>query len=211
MTPRFTVDFGSGATPAEPDGRLHAPAFARNHEPIWAAIGPWLAAQTGDVLELASGTGQHSAAYALRARADAVSFRNAWDSALDFAIRRLSDAVLSRAINGVPRAVFFQGEQIGENRYYDERLAMFLLRLRDPLHYGKWLDRREFSGHPEGSAIDLAVAKCAVREDAGLGADEVAERVALRHAEIAEKMQLAEHSTPAAEPAAKTRSEGDVS
>lgn len=66
MTPRFTLDFGSGATPAESDGRLHAPAFARNHEPIWAVIGPWLAAQSGDVLELASGTGQHSATYALR-------------------------------------------------------------------------------------------------------------------------------------------------
>jgi SAM-dependent methyltransferase len=66
VTPRFTVDFGSGATP-EPDGRLHAPAFARNHEPIWAAIGAWLAAQSGDVLELASGTGQHTAAYAARA------------------------------------------------------------------------------------------------------------------------------------------------
>ena len=169
-------------------------------------------AESGCVAEACRAVGMSErAAYALRARADAVSFRNAWDSALDFAIRRLSDAVLSRAINGVPRAVFFQGEQIGENRYYDERLAMFLLRLRDPLHYGKWLDRRAFSGHPEGSAIDLAVAKCAVREDAGLGADEVAERVALRHAEIAGKMRLAEPSTPAAEPAAKTRSAGDVS
>ena len=66
MTPRFTVDFGSGPAAAEADGRLHAPAFARNHEPIWDAIGPWLARQTGDVLELASGTGQHSAAYAAR-------------------------------------------------------------------------------------------------------------------------------------------------
>lgn len=65
MTPRFTLDFGSGATP-EADGRLHAPAFARNHEPIWTVIGPWLATQSGDVLELASGTGEHSATYAPR-------------------------------------------------------------------------------------------------------------------------------------------------
>jgi SAM-dependent methyltransferase len=67
VTPRFTVDFGSTGTPADADGRLHAPAFARNHEPIWAVIGAWLAAQNGDVLELASGTGQHTAAYAARA------------------------------------------------------------------------------------------------------------------------------------------------
>lgn len=67
MTPRFTVDFGGAGVPMEPDGRLRAQAFSRNHEPIWNVIGPWLARQTGDVLELASGTGQHTAVYALRA------------------------------------------------------------------------------------------------------------------------------------------------
>ena len=62
-------------------------------------------AESGCVAEACRAVGMSErAAYALRARADAVSFRNAWDSALDFAIRRLSDAVLSRAINGVPRA-----------------------------------------------------------------------------------------------------------
>jgi hypothetical protein len=66
VTPRFTLDFGSTGAPAEADGRLHAPAFARNHEPIWDAIGSWLTGQSGDVLELASGTGQHVAAYAPR-------------------------------------------------------------------------------------------------------------------------------------------------
>lgn len=129
-------------------------------------------------------------AYALRARDDAVSFRNAWDVALQFAIRRLSDAALSRALNGVTMPVFFQGEQIGERRYFDERLTMFLLRYRDPLRYGKWLDRRDHLGHPEGSALDLAAATRAVREDAGLGADKVADRVALRLDEIAERMEL---------------------
>jgi hypothetical protein len=133
-------------------------------------------------------------AYALRARADAISFRNAWDAALDFAIRRLSDAVLSRAINGVAVPVFFQGEQVGERRYYDERLAMFLLRYRDPLRYGKWLDRREHCGHPEGDAIELAAARRAVRDDAGLPADEVADRVSQRLDEIAEKAQLKERA-----------------
>ena len=127
-------------------------------------------------------------AYALRARADAVSFRNAWDAAQDYAIRRLSDAVLSRAVNGVAVPVFFQGRQVGEKRYYDERLAMFLLRCRDPLRYGKWLDRRDYSGHPEGSALELAAAKRAVREDADLSVDEVTDRISQRLDEIAEKM-----------------------
>jgi len=63
---QFVVDFGSlGAAPA-PDGRLEAPAFQRNHEPIWAAISGFLHMARGDVLEIGSGTGQHAAAYAAR-------------------------------------------------------------------------------------------------------------------------------------------------
>lgn len=48
------------------DGRLDAPAFHRNCEPIWSVIGPHLATRNGDVLELGSGTGQHVAVYAQR-------------------------------------------------------------------------------------------------------------------------------------------------
>lgn len=81
-----------------------------------------------------------SAAYALRARADAQSFRLAWDAALDQAIQRLSDAAFSRAIHGVATPIFYKGEQVGERRRYDERLTMFLLRYRDPVRYGAWMD-----------------------------------------------------------------------
>ncbi len=56
---RFIADFGRAGVPQEPDGRLFGPAFARNHGPIWAAIGPFLHKQSGNVLELGSGTGQH--------------------------------------------------------------------------------------------------------------------------------------------------------
>jgi SAM-dependent methyltransferase len=48
----------------EPDGRLDAPAFHRNYEPIWSVIGPWLLQQTGAVLEAGSGTGQHVVEFA---------------------------------------------------------------------------------------------------------------------------------------------------
>lgn len=57
------VEFGKTAN-AAPDGRLDAPAFHRNHEPIWAALAPWLLTQNGDVLEAGSGTGQHAVAFA---------------------------------------------------------------------------------------------------------------------------------------------------
>ena len=82
-----------------------------------------------------------ASAYALRARPDAIAFRLAWDAALDHAIRALTDAAFSRALHGVSRPVFFQGEQVGERLYYDERQTMFLLRYRDPTRYGAWLDR----------------------------------------------------------------------
>jgi SAM-dependent methyltransferase len=64
--PRFVVEFGKVGKPPEPDGRLDAPAFHRNHEPIWSAIKGYLHRPGGNVLELGSGTGQHAAAFAGR-------------------------------------------------------------------------------------------------------------------------------------------------
>jgi SAM-dependent methyltransferase len=63
---QFVVEFGKTGAPPAPDGRLDAPAFHRNHDPIWSAIAGFLSKQTGDVLELGSGTGQHIAAFARR-------------------------------------------------------------------------------------------------------------------------------------------------
>lgn len=60
----FVVEFGKSGAPPAPDGRLDGPAFHRNHDAIWSAIAAFLGAQTGDVLELGSGTGQHIAEFA---------------------------------------------------------------------------------------------------------------------------------------------------
>ncbi len=59
----FVVEFGEGED-RPGDGRLHGPAFARNNEPIWSAIRPFLRERAGDVLEVGSGTGQHGVAFA---------------------------------------------------------------------------------------------------------------------------------------------------
>jgi SAM-dependent methyltransferase len=48
----------------QPDGRLDAPAFHRNHGPIWSVLAPHLASAKGDVLEAGSGTGQHVVEFA---------------------------------------------------------------------------------------------------------------------------------------------------
>jgi SAM-dependent methyltransferase len=63
---KFVVEFGK-TVPPMPDGRLQAPAFARNHEAIWQALAPYLRDANGDVLEAGSGTGQHVSAFAARA------------------------------------------------------------------------------------------------------------------------------------------------
>ena len=55
----FVVEFGKDGRPVEPDGRLDAAAFHRNHEPIWAVLQKFLAGESGDVVEVGSGTGQH--------------------------------------------------------------------------------------------------------------------------------------------------------
>jgi hypothetical protein len=55
----YVVEFGKDGGRIELDGRLDAPAFHRNHQPIWAVLSGFLKDKSGDVLEAGSGTGQH--------------------------------------------------------------------------------------------------------------------------------------------------------
>ncbi len=55
----YVVEFGRDGGRVESDGRLDAPAFHRNHEPLWAALERYLADRAGDIIEVGSGTGQH--------------------------------------------------------------------------------------------------------------------------------------------------------
>jgi hypothetical protein len=76
-------------------------------------------------------------AHDLYNRPSAAAFRRAFDAALDCSASLVEDGVWSRAINGVVRPIFYKGEQVGEYRHYDERLAMFLLRFRRPHRFGE--------------------------------------------------------------------------
>jgi hypothetical protein len=60
----YVVDFGKDGRPLEPDGRLDAPAFHRNHQAIRAVLQQFLAGKSGDVVEAGSGTGQHVVEFA---------------------------------------------------------------------------------------------------------------------------------------------------
>ena len=64
--PEYVVEFGKDGQPIEPDGRLDAAAFHRNHRPIWAILQKFLDGKSGDVLEAGSGTGQHVVDFARR-------------------------------------------------------------------------------------------------------------------------------------------------
>ncbi|MFZ2159701.1 MAG: DUF938 domain-containing protein [Bradyrhizobium sp.] len=60
----YVVEFGRDGRPVEPDGRLDAAAFHRNHQAIRTVLQRFLAGKSGDVLEAGSGTGQHAVDFA---------------------------------------------------------------------------------------------------------------------------------------------------
>jgi hypothetical protein len=62
----YVVEFGKDGRPIEPDGRLDASAFHRNHQPIWTVLEKFLDGKSGDVVEAGSGTGQHVIDFARR-------------------------------------------------------------------------------------------------------------------------------------------------
>lgn len=124
-------------------------------------------AECGCVIEACGRVGMSSeSAYELARRPDAQSFRVAWEIAMDNAVRRVGDNAFGRALHGVSIPHYYKGELVGEHRRYDERLTMFILRYRDPLRYGRHLDRADFRGNIEEKAILLEDALGQVRLDA---------------------------------------------
>jgi hypothetical protein len=55
----YVVEFGKDGRGIEPDGRLDAPAFHRNHQSIRTVLLRFLGGKSGDAIEAGSGTGQH--------------------------------------------------------------------------------------------------------------------------------------------------------
>ncbi len=77
-----------------------------------------------------------TSAYRLRAADGAESFAAAWDKALQIGQASLADIAMDRAVHGVPVPVFYKGEQVGERRWVDNRLLMFMLRQTQTRRYG---------------------------------------------------------------------------
>ena len=83
---------------------------------------------THSVSEAARSVGMsRQSAYQLRSRLKGLPFDLAWEVAFHHSYDVLAHAALERALNGVEVPVFFQGEQVGAYRRYDERLTVALL------------------------------------------------------------------------------------
>ncbi len=89
-------------------------------------------------------------AYLLRKGAGAGSFARAWDEALAVGVERLADIAYERAVYGVPVPVFHKGEQVGEKRWYNDRLLMWVMR---------HADRARFDDAPQGNRVPPHVRK----------------------------------------------------
>jgi hypothetical protein len=85
--------------------------------------------------------------YLLRKVAGADEFAAAWDEALALGVQRLHDIALERAIYGVPKPIFYKGEQVGEERRYNDRLLNAVLRHHDPEGWGAAQQRSRVAPH----------------------------------------------------------------
>ncbi|WP_304559330.1 hypothetical protein [Sphingomonas immobilis] len=95
-------------------------------------------AETGSVRSAAKRINMSpEGAYALRRQPGAESFCRAWNAAIDHGVQNLADAVLDRALNGVPVPIMYKGEQVAERRVYNERTALVVLANRMPDLFGR--------------------------------------------------------------------------
>jgi hypothetical protein len=94
-------------------------------------------AETGSVSHAAQRINMaKEGAYQLRLAPDGDSFRAAWAAALDYGVQCLADLAIDRARDGVAVPIFHKGEQVGEKRWYNDRLLQFVLRHHMPDRYG---------------------------------------------------------------------------
>ena len=132
--------------PLHPDGASPVPSFTPVPRRCKRHDG-WTPARQRAFIEALAETGSVSAAaerinmssegaYYLRRQPGAESFAAAWAAALDHGVQTLADLAIDRARHGVAVPIFYNGEQVGEKRWYNDRLLMFVLRHHMPSKYG---------------------------------------------------------------------------
>lgn len=94
-------------------------------------------AETGSVTHAAARVNMaKEGAYQLRLQPGAEGLCAAWEAALDHGVHTLADIAIDRARDGVPVPIFHNGVQVGERRWYNDRLLMFVLKHHMPSRYG---------------------------------------------------------------------------
>lgn len=135
----------------------HPPPLRHRHDgftPEKIAIFIRTLRATGSVTDAARAAGvTRKTAYDLYNREDAGYFRNAWDESLRGPNIVLTSTAYDRALNGVEEAVWYKGRFCGWRVRHDNRLLMWLLRVRDPLSFAPldelqgWLRHRDVEQH----------------------------------------------------------------
>ena len=74
-------------------------------------------------------------------------FRAAWDEAVKASVAVLAETAFDRAVNGVQEQVWYKGRMVGFREKHDNRLLMFLLRVRDPLNFAPLDDLQGWQRH----------------------------------------------------------------
>ncbi|SEI86304.1 hypothetical protein SAMN05428950_101411 [Sphingomonas sp. OV641] len=172
--------------PAAPDPLAFTPVPRKHRHDGWTAERQrgfiHALAETGSVKAAARRIGKTTeGAYHLRRQPEAESFRAAWEAALASGVQRLTDIAMERAMEGVPVPVFHKGEQVGERRWYNDRLLMFMLKHHLPDRYSNTA-LAPGTKHPETIAREAAKQCPACRERA-----EADERRAFAEAEAAKQ------------------------
>jgi hypothetical protein len=138
-------------TPVDPSERVPAPQLTFTPVPVRPRRDGWTVERQIAFVEKLADTNSITAACKhvgmsresvrkLRRHPAGGDFRDACDAALDCGYADLEEAAAERAKNGVPRPIFYKGEQVGEWRHFDERLTMFLLRFRRRHRFGAGVD-----------------------------------------------------------------------
>ena len=110
-------------------------------------------------------------AYRLRSRLKGQAFDLAWDVAFHHSYDNLAHAALDRALNGVEVPVFFQGEQVGAYRKFDERLTVALMQLSTAAGNIPTLGRHGPTAERHARAFDALLAKLEAGEEVSCGGE----------------------------------------
>ena len=73
-------------------------------------------------------------------------FAEQWDDAIEAAVDRMEEAARIRAVEGVRRGVWYQGERVGEELEYSDAMLALMLKANRPEKYRENYDPNRAAG-----------------------------------------------------------------